>query len=982
MPSSKRELTRLGMSLERIRELRRTWFPRRGAPFEIALNSAFDAVGFSNGLSVAGDEGYITSVIAAHEAGRLTKKSKVVKDNVWGMVELDYSSMRLLDSPLVQRLRGIRQLGFTYLTYPSAEHSRFTHSLGMYAVVHRFLQAISRHVSDLPDENHGFRLWSVPPGLQTDLLHAALLHDIGHLPFSHVLERILESHPNHFVCGSLSVDDFRSPVSDFLGKELHLAECISLAIVLSPRFEEYYRRFVRSRTDDRDAPLRLAALIAGLPPKKGLIGAAALISGSPVDADKIDYVVRDASACGIPTGIDVARLFLRSAFLHVRRDLLTKLYTSPMDDSVIFVVNASGIDTVEELTQARSALYQRVYLHQTTRNAERLLGLCFEHEKKAPPQKGQLDLRDAIQLWTLDDFALLRHLANHQNRNVRKTSKRILNRDLPKRACVVTKGLVTTLMPFGEIFRELPDIARLFKEIAGAALDGLRGPFPAEAETGLTLEGRSAFEAEILEEAAYLAGVLRGCAPDHVPTDAKPPIVTFLAMPGLEEQRQDCIVLENNDLVHSKVRLVSDEQTEAADIFKSVGYVVTSPEWRVLVFLAARTVLYRRTTPLRATVLKPYSSDGAPTFDIRCIGRVMLDLREAVRRAGLNPTAVLDVQRAAERGGYFDDKPHLASDPDDSRIEAIAQNLGLFSGQGNWSVSAASCKAFIAQFPPRLRREMTDVLTNLTFLGRNVIAPGLKAAMAKLTSTEPKHRRFVCGLSPDSGNFVRMILEQELRDDLERNGWIIKKTIYDVFSEACPDDTVILCDDNMVSGSQAECQFMAWLGILRSDWAPDQKSEKGISDRAFDRRDQELFKAMRVGVAVCVGTQEADDRLRGKLASLGMTEFLGVAYSQPPRPTSLELSEHLRSFLAEVGADLLATCRYDKDDGIHSLRDEEKRPCLGNALGYGNKAGLVVTAFNVPVSTITALWCPGIARSMPWMPLALRRGYLQHLVLS
>ena len=68
-----------------------------------------------------------------------------------------------------------------------------------------------------------------------------------------------------------------------------------------------------------------------------------------------------------------------------------------------------------------------------------------------------------------------------------------------------------------------------------------------------------------------------------------------------------------------------------------------------------------------------------------------------------------------------------------------------------------------------------------------------------------------------------MILEQEFKDDLEKNGWIVKKSINDVVDAAAPEDTLVLCDDNIVSGSQAECQFMAWFGIPRSDWGLNRK---------------------------------------------------------------------------------------------------------------------------------------------------------------
>src|SRR5262249_46117473 len=103
------------MSTEDVRKLRTSWQADRR--LQRAIDTAFDDIGF--------DETYVEARIANANAGYDKRDTKHLKDNVWGMVELDWSAVRLLDSPVVQRLRGIKQLGLSYLTYPSAEHSRF-----------------------------------------------------------------------------------------------------------------------------------------------------------------------------------------------------------------------------------------------------------------------------------------------------------------------------------------------------------------------------------------------------------------------------------------------------------------------------------------------------------------------------------------------------------------------------------------------------------------------------------------------------------------------------------------------------------------------------------------------------------------------------------------------------------------------------------------------------------------------------------------
>jgi deoxynucleoside triphosphate triphosphohydrolase SAMHD1 len=305
-------------AIESARTLRATW--QADDALQTALDDAFDNVGF--------DADYVRSCVEAADAGTAQRKTKHIKDNVWGMVEIDGRTVRLLDCPIVQRLRGIKQLGFSYLTYPSAEHSRFIHSIGMACVVSRLLDSITkRAVEGREGESDNYvHVDELGPLSRQDIVHSAILHDVGHMPFSHATENVLMGHENDFRCGVQTVAELVGFVEHRLSKSLKFAEALSLLVILSKRFSNLYDRYVRygSGDGDGDALLRIACLIAGLPPEQRLSGAAELISASVIDADKIDYVERDAYSCGIPVGVDVSRIFLRSGFLRVSRTSFKK----------------------------------------------------------------------------------------------------------------------------------------------------------------------------------------------------------------------------------------------------------------------------------------------------------------------------------------------------------------------------------------------------------------------------------------------------------------------------------------------------------------------------------------------------------------------------------------------------------------------------------------------------------------------------------
>src|SRR4051812_8736950 len=105
---------------------------------------------------------------------------EIIRDPLWNNIRVDPVALRLIDTPAFQRLRYVRQLGLAYLVYPGASHSRFEHALGAYHLARRALQLFDERGVGGPPDGADARI----------VRYAALLHDIGHYPFSHALEEI------------------------------------------------------------------------------------------------------------------------------------------------------------------------------------------------------------------------------------------------------------------------------------------------------------------------------------------------------------------------------------------------------------------------------------------------------------------------------------------------------------------------------------------------------------------------------------------------------------------------------------------------------------------------------------------------------------------------------------------------------------------------------------------------------------------------
>lgn len=233
-----------------------------------------------------------------------------IRDPLWNNIRIDGTFLRLADTPVVQRLRYVRQLGLAHLVYPGATHSRFEHALGAFHLTNRTLSRLSE----------AGMLAGIAADEPAVVAAAALLHDVGHYPFSHALEEI----------GVLHHEAVAEPmILDGVVAEI-------LRVEIAP-----------------DAPGRVFALMRGESdsPLQGLI------SGS-LDLDKTDYLKRDALMCGVPYGeIDVDRL------LHA-----LVIVEDPHLGRAAIGVREKALSALESLLFAKYQMYRNVYWHHAVRS--------------------------------------------------------------------------------------------------------------------------------------------------------------------------------------------------------------------------------------------------------------------------------------------------------------------------------------------------------------------------------------------------------------------------------------------------------------------------------------------------------------------------------------------------------------------------------------------------------------------------------------
>ena len=293
------------------------------------------------------------------KTARPLSRERVVKDVAWGVASVPPYLWPIVDSRMLQRQRRIRQLGVSYLVYPAAAHTRFEHAIGCCHVMGLLLDSVEEE-----------RLLSLGQDTRRQLLLGALLHDVGHMPFSHASESALEPLSDQLRIGPHTVAEVQDRLGDALEtKPPRLAVLISILVLLSPPFRSLVSRLVQFDGDVDDACYEVAAFIGGACVGPDRLACTQILSGA-VDADRIDFIVRDARACGVPVSIDAARLMGRCKFTDISVAKLPKTMHdqfSQAEKVTVFSTDLSGANALEEMAVSRFILYDRVYNHHTTK---------------------------------------------------------------------------------------------------------------------------------------------------------------------------------------------------------------------------------------------------------------------------------------------------------------------------------------------------------------------------------------------------------------------------------------------------------------------------------------------------------------------------------------------------------------------------------------------------------------------------------------
>jgi deoxynucleoside triphosphate triphosphohydrolase SAMHD1 len=855
--------------------------------------------------------------------------SKEFNDPVWGTLVLTPLEIIVLDSPLIQRLRHIRQLGVAHLVYPGAGHSRLEHSIGVTHQLQGLIDATNS--SSIGAHRHG----PVIDDRWTRLLRlAALVHDCGHGVMSHVSENALVY--------SDEVEQLRLAFEDTVARRA-LGEINSYLLIGSPAFSALLDQATRLAEAQlpNDAQSLLQSIIVGQRVRKDIPFLQELISG-PFDADKLDYMTRDARMAGVPEATDVNRLLRKIRAVDVPPRQLPPPYLESVEERdtvTVVAVARSGNRTLDELTLARTLMFDKIYRHQKVRAAESMVAAIFEQFARiAPSGQGAARLAmvltdDELMRPNWEEPIILEHIdkSHPAFQNAKKVvddlASRLRERRLYRRAVAFATKMPSD--PYSGFEPHKLGISRFLLEMDSSP------------------EGRRRFAESISED---VLEAIRHVGDEHLleefPDGSIYPYIWIdapRAMTNPTETTNALLVTDDGKLIPFSAEAPETPNWALAYTqTRDVGYVFS--EERLASYVAL--VVERR---LRTE------------YDIR-LPRWML-------APGVPRDRLEDLRSRLDRAGFYEGSPWtlrptpapLALAGFGQRREKLAGLLRAYHGPtqrreelGKQPIHPLRVERFVSQFRDD---EMIDaalrMLGELRMVGRHDLATGVRSFVAENEAFVDAHVVPLGEFRDSAGQAAYFALDAQ--DDIPGLRAV------DLEVAIGSEKPIIFVDDYVGSGAQASSIVKAWFGDMTGADALSERQRRVLPDRIqAELRDHPIgfvFAAGMEGGVTALGEAARDVGLEVADVYAAVRDrdipraFRDVSYADDAQAAGFQ------DYCSRVGLSLMA----------NSVAREERK------LGYGNNALLLVFPYNTPTHTLTLLWASGEFGGASWEPLLPRR---------
>lgn len=859
------------------------------------------------------------------------RRTKNFYDSVWGTIEINEGEILILDSPILQRLRHIKQLGLADLLFGSANHSRFSHTLGVLQTADSMARRVQRELQKegiITDEGE----------IQIVRL-AAIFHDCGHMFCSHSTERYFE---NDTRCSqNIAIEKIRSVFT-----KLHIkpstTEIISVLMVNSPSV-----RNLLSIVDDGLFNLdynngksdivieKICCLILGFPYSEKTIPYSQIISGQ-IDADKLDYLKRDSHSTGVPVAVDMSRIFQKIRVVNTN-DKFQMLSTNEEKCDRVFklAIAPAAINTVDQLIISRYMMFENVYFHQKTLTSEELLRYALRLIDSST--KGLFD--NFINIMKLTDGLVM---SNQFVEFVKTSEIEIRDKDTFEHAAKILSEL---------------SYRNLFKRCVAFTSENLTdiGQMDSRFYTKMFIDRDMNFQECFIDQVICVTQELKSRLKgklyfnDH--TDIlliKSPSISYaslnsnLAIAFRNNKNRDDVFEADNWL---KSRLTRKPQ----------NFLVSYPEDRYLVFIATELVL-----------LNNYG----------------LLLNDSIIYSSEDEEQINKIKMQIKATGLFGKNYILIpSNEIDLYDRKIGQLVKKWSSYERFDVETGNSykldKTFLVMFLKQFYRFEDDIgsfdiflngcltlLESMTIVSKECIIKALKENIKKIIDLAECNKVHLCniGNTQDSSSIILYHIN-EVNKCLKTKFKVEK--LEDVIEQCNKDDKIIFIDDAFFSGTQLISIFETYLNV-----GLEKRKTKEIHVKPLSAKLGNKLKKSDLNFAFIYENSKIKADILKSFSDLGLEHVNIISWNAFPEEYFKNLDEEKRvvkEYFTCAGKMLINKKSHDE---MGNRKDNWSDERIENSyLGYNNAQQLVAFSWNTPTYTLTPLWMQSTDKDAPWYPL-------------
>ena len=859
---------------------------------------------------------------------------KDIFDFVWGTVNFSSAEICVLDSPLLQRLRRIRQLGLASTVYCNADSSRFSHTIGVTEVAGRMARRVTQKVGDGAPQNDCFDAEEI-------VRLAAIFHDAGHMFFSHVSELYFSYDKSFPRCKEII--KAKTYFAEQTSAEVALHELISVMIVNSP---ETIRLFIiiaphmkNSRLTQQSHYENLAeyisCLIIGVPINKFILPYSTIIN-SALDADKLDYLSRDSACTKVPIAVDIARIIQKLDVVIIRNIEFPNIWNDTSSEAIplkVMAIANSARNVFWQLSNARSSMYESVYYHHKVLTAETMFRLALRklYETKSGDQisfSDILHLTDDVfnEFW--DKILLSKcERESYASQEISKVLECVRNRNLYKRVAAFSQDkLIAPLSRKGEFLHEI-------------------------VQNPLSDEYR-AFCNTLEEEYKKINKLL-----------------------GSENQQ------ENNPVflfIYSKYEPMSSVPVESGDGFCLWSSNLMKQETMETGKKSKQEQYYLLTNCIDRDNVYLALEKSLAKFGITRLAK------DAAICSKVDPSQLNEKRRRLLECNYYHDALFVLHDDifmtliNQRQFQSILQKYSSFTGVNFCRITSTRLTDFLRQFLwldltanelKLLIAGILNILDSAYYLDRDSFA----IQVGKLFGEElskikcaQKHIVMLGGLLDSSSHLAYYLNDVKDKDSITIDG-----SVQNALRNAKEDDCICFFDDGAYSGKQVISIFQEFMGVPEMERTTN---EHHVDELTAEQKDK--LKQTKIVLAYLCFNPQSEKYIKSEFLKIGLTDIT-ICYTHDlsrkifdmlqPYFTTSEQQQIVKKHLQQIGCSILMSTKK-LENGEFKPRWDEKR-VTDAALGYNDAQQFVVFSTNIPTYSITPFWANGRLGDREWVGL-------------